>query len=1252
MPLSHRLDRLTKFRRKRPARPVKLHLEPMEDRTVPAQAVPVGPDLSLFGPGLNTSAKVGDSLYFLARQDSGSATAANIWHVGGTAQAQPLNVPALAGLSPVELAEVGGSLYVTAFAPPAQSNTLPPVMPSDINLWKIDPAAPGGAVKLTDFHGAGAGNLSVAGDRLVFQHTSMSLFLPGQGGSDLWATDGTVDGTRQIAEFNGATQPHLFAAQAAGDELYFPVASFLGVSQPTLWVTDGTPAGTHAVSAGGDPAPTIGGFELTSAGDAVYYGSSDVGSGSAQLWKAEGGQAALVRTFDAVPCSPIPATLSSLTADGDTLYFALNTDQGGQVWSSDGSATGTELLYKPSGGEVAPPIGDIAALDGSVYFTAVTGGTLVKIDGGSVTSVPLPGTNGLFPTLTPEGDRLYFTADDGIHGMELWSTDGSGPAVRVTDINPGSGSSYPIGPVEAGGGLYVIASDGVPDGSIPFAPQQLWKLPSAGAPAGATSSIAFTSSSPTVATGGKVTLTATVAGDGSGKPAPTGRVVFRDDDVVYGEAPLVNGAATFDATIFAPGAHSLRAVYAGDDVWDEAISTPVIVIAGQSASTVTLKSSAATVTRGQPVAFTATVTATQAVPSGTVSFLDGTTFLGMGLLTNGVATFQTNSLTAGTHSITASYNGDMSVAGSTSAALTLTVQKAATTATVKSTAATSRQGQSVTFTTTVTSPATGLPAATGSVTFKDGTKTLGTVPLSNGKAVLAVNNLAIGSHPITAAYSSDANYNASSAGMTQTVTATGVATSTTVKADQADLTAGQRLVLRAAVKPAQGTATPTGSVTFRDGTKVLGAAVLDANGETVFLVNNLGTGGHSITATFGGVGIFGGSTSAALPVTVRLPSATTVTSSASAVVSGQGVALTANVAATAGGAVQPSGSVTFYDGSTALGTANLVNGVAKFTTGPLSAVGVHRLAAKYNGNALFAGSTSGIAYINVRAAGTTTTLQPPFTPTLGTMMTTLTANVAVVAPGTGSPTGKVTFLDGSTKLGTANVTSGKATLQIPKLAAGTHYLRAVFDGTGGYGGSSSSIVRYTVAATTSTTLAAPPAAFGQTTALKATVSVLSPGFAKASGKVTFRDGSTVLGSAPLLNGVATLGAKLTTGGHSLTATFEGTGEFAASASPALSYTVTKAAPTMTLSASPSVPSATANVTIRSDAGPATNGAPKPTGKVIVRDGAVVLGIYTLTNGPIVIQAGKLTKGTHALSAAYSGDGNYLAANASLSLTVV
>jgi hypothetical protein len=100
--------------------------------------------------------------------------------------------------------------------------------------------------------------------------------------------------------------------------------------------------------------------------------------------------------------------------------------------------------------------------------------------------------------------------------------------------------------------------------------------------------------------------------------------------------------------------------------------------AATAATTTTLTASASTVTAGASVTLTATVTASSGstgAPSGTVTFLDGTTTLGTGTLnTSGAATFSTSALTTGAHSITAQYGGDSNFAASTSTAVTVTVQ--------------------------------------------------------------------------------------------------------------------------------------------------------------------------------------------------------------------------------------------------------------------------------------------------------------------------------------------------------------------------------------------------------------------------------------------------------------------------------------------------------------------------------------------------------------------------------------------------
>jgi ELWxxDGT repeat protein len=1357
-----------KLRRKRKAqRSVQLALELMEDRTVPAHAIAVGPDLSLIGPGPNSGTKIGETLYFLAHQSTDATGVSDIWQVSGTATAQEVNVPALAGMSIDEIENVGSTLYVTASAAPSAPPPMLPTNQPDVNLWKIDPTAPGGAVELTNFTGSGAANLQAVDNKLFFEHSSFTGFEPSQSGNELWVTDGTTAGTQMAYAFSGSSYPMLTGSAAAGGDLYFRVASFVSPASPAVWVSDGTAAGTQAITAvGGSSVSTPTDFSLTTLGNAVYFGASD--GVHAQLWRAENGQASIVQSFDSKASSSFVPTISGMTAANGNVYFALDRGTGAEVWASDGTTAGTSPVYQPPSGvpPVLPPpvpgvpgfpgpttpyVGDIAVMNGSVYFTLVNGGGLMKADGqGGASPVPLPA--GLTPSasLTAIDNRLYFQADDGVHGNELWTTDGTaGGAVRLTDINPGSGSTFPLGPEAAGGALYVLATDGVPSATSFFAPEKLWMLPDPAAPAGAAATTALQAASPGVAIGGSVTLTATVTQADPSRPAPTGNVVFRDDAQVYGSAPLVNGTASLPVTISLPGAHTLEAIYTGDSVYDESISAPVTVTAGPSGTTLGLTTSDATADPGQSLTFTATITPALSAPqqpTGSVTFFDGTTFLGTSVVSAGVATYQTSTLTNGIHNIGAVYSGDMAFSPSSSAPLTetvgpkftvalsappasttlgqplaltaqvtpaaggsvpsgmtvlfrdaatplgsasvnasgvatltisnlgvgahslsavvfnggaefdsaaaaVTVQRAATTASLRSTAPTARLGQPVTLTMTIAPPGPGLPAPTGTVTFRDGSVIVGTATVANGRAVLLVSNLALGSHAITASYGGDANYTGSTATLSQTVTPLNVATTIAIQPAVTTAIVGDQVALTATVTPAVGTATPDGSVTFRDGAALLGAVKIDPTGHALLLTSTLGTGNHTITATFGGAGIFTGSASAPVTVAIRLGATAHLAEGEGAIVSGQGVALTATVSAMAGGAIQPAGNVTFYDGATALGTSPLQNGIAKFTTPSLATVATHRLTAVYNGNGLFAATTTNAVYLSVRSIGTRTTLQTPAPPAAGTGHVTIIATVAVQAPGTGPATGSVAFYDGTTPLGSANVSGGTAVLHLANLPAGGHYLRAVFNGTGNFSGSSSAIVHYAIAATTSTTLHATAAAFGQTTTLKAIVTALSPGFGKANGKVLFIDGNTVIGSANLLNGIASIGVKLSTGSHNLAATYVGNSDFAASSAVPIAYVVSKSSPALSLKATPVNPKAGANVTLHVDIDPATAGAAAPTGSILITNGSTIIGVGTIVHGTVVIQTTKLTKGTHALTATYAGDVNYVAAMAHLSLII-
>jgi Bacterial Ig-like domain (group 3)/FG-GAP-like repeat len=184
-------------------------------------------------------------------------------------------------------------------------------------------------------------------------------------------------------------------------------------------------------------------------------------------------------------------------------------------------------------------------------------------------------------------------------------------------------------------------------------------------------------------------------------------------------------------------------------------------------TTTTLVSSLNPSASGQSVQFTATVTSTTAgTPTGTATFFDGNTQLGSPVTLNGssVAQYSTSSLSVSTHSITAQYSGDSNFSASTSNAVSQVVNaasKASTTTTVVSSLNPSTSGQSVQFTATVTSQTAGTP--TGTATFFDGNTQLGSAVTLNGSAAAqySTSSLSTGSHSITAQYSGDSNFAAS-----------------------------------------------------------------------------------------------------------------------------------------------------------------------------------------------------------------------------------------------------------------------------------------------------------------------------------------------------------------------------------------------------------------------------------------------------------------------------------------------------------
>jgi hypothetical protein len=205
------------------------------------------------------------------------------------------------------------------------------------------------------------------------------------------------------------------------------------------------------------------------------------------------------------------------------------------------------------------------------------------------------------------------------------------------------------------------------------------------------------------------------------------------------------------------------------------------------------------------------------------------------------------------------------------------------------------------------------------------------------------------------------------------------------------------------------------------------------------------------------------STTTTTETVTKAASSSTLTSSVNPSVWGQSVTLTATIASAYTGS-KPSGTVEFKDGANDIAgcgaqSVDTSTETATCVTSALSVAG-HSITAVYQGDNDFTGSASSPVSQTVNKAGTTTALTSSGSPVTHGQPVTLTAQLGVVAPGAGTPTGTVTFKDGSTVLGTAPVSvsdgTATATFSTSSLSVGTHVITAIYNGDGNFLGSASS----------------------------------------------------------------------------------------------------------------------------------------------------------------------------------------------------
>jgi hypothetical protein len=363
-----------------------------------------------------------------------------------------------------------------------------------------------------------------------------------------------------------------------------------------------------------------------------------------------------------------------------------------------------------------------------------------------------------------------------------------------------------------------------------------------------------------------------------------------------------------------------------------------------------------------------------------------------------------------------------------------------------------------------------------------------------------------------------------------------------------------------------GAPVPTGSVGF----SIDGAFVADTqlvNGATSYTYSaNLIPIPHTVTAAYNGDSNYGPRSFAVTHV-VQPPTYSTqtiLTAAPSTLLASQTVRLKATVGSSP---AVSAGVVTFLDGGNAIGSAPINSSQTAYFDTALLAPGAHSLSAKFEGYmqygfnittayvaAIFSPSTSAAATVTVNANQTSVGITASANSATAGTVVTFTAQVASNA---GGPFGGVSFFDGNVLLGTISLTAnGSTTYSTASLGIGSHSISAAFNANGPYAGSTSSSVTVAItaaaAAAASVMVAVEPqvdAATGNSS-LVATVLSAKP---LAAGNVIFLDSGTILGTAPVDSpGIARLeNTQMSSGAHSLTASFAGTAQFAPSVSPQL-----------------------------------------------------------------------------------------------------
>ncbi|GAA1895492.1 hypothetical protein GCM10009716_01830 [Streptomyces sodiiphilus] len=740
--------------------------------------------------------------------------------------------------------------------------------------------------------------------------------------------------------------------------------------------------------------------------------------------------------------------------------------------------------------------------------------------------------------------------------------------------------------------------------------------------------------------GETVDLVATVSAVELGAGTPTGTVEFTVDGVPVGTGTLDgSGVATVSTSPLLVGSYTVTADYQGEGDFGPSSDTAALVVA-QAETGIEVTADPVSPVVGEVVTFTATVSAVApgaGTPTGTVEFTVNGTVLTGTLDGSGVATASTP-LDVGTYTVTATYQGDGDFTSSVGVVQQV-VQQASSETSVSVDPSPSVAGEVVSLTATVSAVAPGAGTPTGLVQFTVDGVSVGTGTLDgSGVATVTTALPDAGSYSVVATYLGDAEFVQSSDTVLQVVEQ--ASSETSLVSDPNPSVSGEVVTFTATVSAvAPGAGTPTGTVEFTvNGTVLTGT--LDGSGVATASTTLTTAGPYTLTATYSGDAEFLGATDSDSLVVQQASSETSLVSDPNPSVSGEVVTFTATVSAVAPGAGTPTGTVEFVitGGPTLTGTLD-AGGVATVSA-PLTG-GSYPVTATYQGDGDFTSSSDSLVQV-VGQAQTTTSLVTDPNPSVVGETVTFTATVAAVTPGSGTPTGSVLFeVNGTMLTGTLDA-GGVATVSTELDTAGLFAVTATYQGDSEFAQSSGTVLQVVEPAATTTVLtSAPnPSSSGEQVTFTATVTADAPGAGTPTGTVQFFvDGALLTGTLDG-SGVATVSTALPAGTYTVTANYQGDGNYQSS-SDSLVQVVEPAETTVTLTAAPNPAVCGEQVTLTATVASTGDGVPTGAVEFVVQGGPTYTAVLDGT-GTATVTA-DFQPGTYLVTATYAGDGEYAGA---------